>query len=289
MSSEPRQAPRRARHRNLYPWGPLSLLLVLGVTGCGGEEFGGGVSDTGAVGSAVEPQSLDEGSGNGTLGGGTGSDGLDDGGQRPLVFFLGTSLTEGLGLSDPASEAWPARVAVRAQESGRPIQIRNAGLAGETSAGARRRVTWLLGADGGPGRGTEAESALPDVFVLESGANDGLRGLGVEQLEENLDAILSHLRSVAPEATLVLVGMEAPPNLGSGYAEAFRAVFPRTAARWDARLVPFLLDGVAGVPELNQDDRIHPTAEGHDRMAEVAWPVLRSALEGIGRLGEGRR
>jgi len=190
-------------------------------------------------------------------------EGSDD---APLVLFLGTSLTEGLGLEDPGSEAWPARVEALAREEGVELRVRNAGLSGETSAGARRRLAWVL-------------DAPPRVFVLETGANDGLRGLSIEELEANLDAIFRAVREAAPDAHLVLAGMEAPTNLGPAYTEPFREVFPRVAERWDAELIPFLLDGVAGEADLNQPDRIHPTAPGHERMARSAWPAIRRALE----------
>ncbi|TVP44993.1 MAG: arylesterase [Gemmatimonadales bacterium] len=212
-----------------------------------GAAFSGG---TDAERSDVEPRDATEGSG-----------------DAPLVLFLGTSLTEGLGLENPGSEAWPARVGALAREDGVELRVRNAGLSGETSAGARRRLDWVL-------------DAPPHVFVLETGANDGLRGLSVEEMEANLDAIFGKVREVAPGARLVLAGMEAPPNLGAAYTEPFREVFPRVADRWDAELIPFLLEGVAGEPELNQADRIHPTAPGHERMAASAWPAIRRALEG---------
>jgi acyl-CoA thioesterase I len=194
----------------------------------------------------------------------------------PLVLFVGTSLTEGLGLADPLEEAWPARVEDRAREAGLELRFRNAGLSGETSAGALRRLDWVL-------------QEPPAVVILETGANDGLRGLPVSQLEENLDGIFSILRERAPGARLVLAGMEAPPNLGPDYASAFRSVFPRVASRWGAELIPFLLEGVAGVPELNQTDRIHPTADGHDRMAGVAWPILVPLLRETLRTQDGGR
>jgi acyl-CoA thioesterase I len=185
--------------------------------------------------------------------------------EAPLVLFVGTSLTEGLGLADPDAEAWPARVEARAREEGWSLRVRNAGLSGETSAGALRRIDWVL-------------DEPPAVVVLETGANDGLRGLPVAELEANLEAILGRIRERAPGARVVLTGMEAPPNMGAAYASAFRDVFPRVARRWGAELVPFLLDGVAGEPDLNQADRIHPTAEGHDRMADTAWEILEEVL-----------
>lgn len=185
------------------------------------------------------------------------------------VLFVGTSLTEGLGLDRPDLEAWPAQVGALAAAGGYQIRVRNAGLSGETSAGALRRLDWILSGD-------------PfDIFVLETGANDGLRGLPLDDLEDNLNAILARVRQGAPEAQVILAGMEAPPNLGPAYTEQFRAIFPRVAARWDAALIPFLLEGVAGEPSLNQADRIHPTAEGQARMAQVAWPVLESLLAGL--------
>ncbi|TVP53496.1 MAG: arylesterase [Gemmatimonadales bacterium] len=186
----------------------------------------------------------------------------------PLVLFMGTSLTEGYGLPDPDRQAWPARFAEEASRQGLPLEIRNAGVSGETSAGARRRVDWIL-------------DRPPALFVLETGANDGLRGLSPEQLEANLDSIFATVRRRAPEARLALAGMEAPPNLGTSYIEAFRAVFPRVAERWDAVLIPFLLDGVAGDRTLNQADGIHPTPPGHQRMAEVAWTTLEPVVRDL--------
>jgi acyl-CoA thioesterase I len=200
-------------------------------------------------GSDVEPRGPGEGSGP----------------EGASVLVLGTSLTEGLGLEDPGSQAWPAQLALLAEKAGVDLEVRNAGLSGETSAGALRRLDWVLG-------------EVPDVFVLETGANDGLRGLPVAELEANLDAIFRRVREADPGIPLVLAGMEAPTNLGPAYTDAFRDAFERVAARWDAELIPFLLEGVAAVPELNQADRIHPTAEGHQRMAEVAWPAVRRAV-----------
>jgi acyl-CoA thioesterase I len=185
--------------------------------------------------------------------------------RGPVVVFMGTSLTEGWGLSRPDREAWPVRLQALADSAGAPFRVVNAGLSGETSAGARNRIDWVL-------------RTPPDVFVLETGANDGLRGLPPEAMEANLDTIFSRVRARVPEAVLVLAGMEAPSNMGAGYQAEFRAVFPRVAERWEAHLVPFLLEGVAGVPELNQPDRIHPTAEGHRTMARTAWEAVGPAL-----------
>jgi acyl-CoA thioesterase-1 len=152
-----------------------------------------------------------------------------------------------------------------ADSAGLPARMVNAGVSGETSAGGLRRLDWILG------------DPL-DVLVVELGANDGLRGQDPDALRANLVNVVRRTRNRHPRASVVLVGMEAPPNLGDRYTRRFREVFPAVARETGARLVPFLLEGVAGVPELNQEDGIHPTAEGHRRMARTLWPVLESAL-----------
>lgn len=185
---------------------------------------------------------------------------------RPLrVLFIGTSLTAGLGLPDAAQQAWPAEVGRLAAAAGEPIEVVNAGLSGETSAGAVRRVNWLL-----------RDSA--DVIVIETGANDGLRGLPVADLERNLRAIVAQARAKQPRAALVLVPMEAPPNIGGAYAAEFRGVYERVAKELGVPLTPFLLDGVAGVSAMNQADGIHPTERGATRAARNVWPALARVL-----------
>ena len=186
---------------------------------------------------------------------------------RPRVVFLGTSLTAGLGLSSP-DDTYVARVAELADSAGLPIDAVNAGVSGETSAGGLRRLDWVL------------REPL-DLLVVELGANDGLRGQDPEALADNLTAIIERTRARYPGTPVVLAGMQAPPNLGASYTDAFQAVFPRVAARYDAVLVPFLLEGVAGVTELNQADGIHPTPEGHQRMARTLWPHLELALRSL--------
>ena len=181
------------------------------------------------------------------------------------VLFLGTSLTEGLGLDRPSQEAWPARIAVLADSAGIPIAATNAGLGGDTSAGALRRLEWVMRQE-------------PDVLVVETGANDGLRGLPVDQLEANLDEIMRWVQSEYPDVLVLLSQMEAPPSLGADYTAAFSAVYPRVADRWSVELIPFLLEGVAAIPELNQRDGIHPTPEGHWLMARNAWSTLESSF-----------
>lgn len=184
--------------------------------------------------------------------------------ERGVVLFLGTSLTAGYGLD--ADDAYPALIQAMIDSAGLPFRAVNAGVSGETSAGALRRIDWLL-------RQPVA------VLVLESGANDGLRGQDPARMKENLRQIIERTRAAHPDARIVIAGMEAPPNLGEHYTSAFRAVFPDLAREYDAVLIPFLLEGVAGVPELNQADGIHPTPEGQGIVARTVWrhlePVLR--------------
>jgi acyl-CoA thioesterase-1 len=180
------------------------------------------------------------------------------------VVFLGTSLTAGLGLSDPDS-AYPARLAAIADSAGLPIEAVNAGVSGDTSAGGLRRLEWIL------------REPL-DALVVELGANDGLRGQDPDATALNLLQIVRATRERYPRAAVFLAAMEAPPNMGDRYTASFRAIFPRVAGETGATLVPFLLAGVAGVSELNQDDGIHPTPEGHELMARNVWPFLEPAL-----------
>lgn len=187
----------------------------------------------------------------------------------PVVLFLGTSLTAGLGV-DPDS-AYPAHIQEKIDSAGWGFRVVNAGVSGETSAGGLARIDWLL-------RQPVA------VLVLELGANDGLRGQDVDSLRANLEAIIARTREVHPDAAIVLAGMESPPNMGRAYTSAFRAVFPMVARETDATLIPFLLDSVAAIPELNQADGIHPTAQGQRIVAETVWkylaPVLKARAEG---------
>lgn len=181
------------------------------------------------------------------------------------MLFVGTSLTAGLGL-DPA-QAYPALVAERIRAAGLPHRVVNAGVSGETAAAARRRLDWLL-------------KQRVDVLVIETGANDGLRGQDPDATRADIQALLDRARQQAPPPRVVLVGMQAPPNLGREYAARFRAIYPDLARANGLALVPFLLDGVAGVPALNQPDGIHPTAKGQERLADNVWAVLRPLLEG---------
>lgn len=162
-------------------------------------------------------------------------------------MFIGTSLTAGLGLD--LSQAYPAIVGNMLDSAGHPVRIVNAGVSGETSAGALRRLDWVL-------------RTPADVILVETGANDGLRGLDVAALRKNLETIIDRIRASQPRARLILAQMEAPPNLGQQYTREFHELFPEVAREKAVELMPFLLDGVAGNPELNQDDGIHPNARG---------------------------
>lgn len=184
----------------------------------------------------------------------------------PVVVFLGTSLTAGYGLSP--DRAYPAVVARLAEEDDRPIRVVNAGLSGETSAGALRRVDWVL-------------RNPADLYVIETGANDGLRALDANTTRANIAALIRKIRDAQPDAGILLVQMEAPPNFGREYTTRFRSIFPEIAAETGATLVPFLLEGVATVPELNQADGIHPNVVGAERVAANVWAYLRPAVESL--------
>lgn len=187
---------------------------------------------------------------------------------RREVLFIGTSLTAGLGL--PEDSAYPSLVQLKIDSAGLPYRVTNAGVSGETSAGLLERIDWLM-------RGHY------DVVVVETGANDGLRALPVSSLRRNVDAVLTRIDSAQPGAQVVLVQMEAPPNLGATYTRAFHAVFPEAAKRHGALLMPFLLAGVAGDPGLNQPDGMHPNLSGERIVASNVWRVLKPILAGRAR------
>ena len=190
-------------------------------------------------------------------------------GDTVVVVFFGDSLTAGYGLQRPDRDGYPALLERAWRDEGLPVRVVNAGNSGETSAGGLRRASWVVG------------RTPPDVFVLALGANDGLRGTSVEAMRDNLAATLDVVREAAPDARLVVAGMEALPNYGESYTSAYREVFPAVADAADAARIPFLLDGVAGVARLNQADGVHPTAEGQRVIArtvgEVVTPIVREA------------
>jgi len=191
---------------------------------------------------------------------------------RPAVLFLGTSLTAGYGI-DP-QQAYPALIQQKIDAAGLGYRVINAGLSGETSAGALRRADWLF-------------QQPISVLVLETGANDGLRGLPPDSLRANIQAILDRAQRLHPRPRIVLIGMRVPPNYGRAYSHQFESVYPQLAKANGAVLVPFLLEGVGGVRALNQADGVHPTAEGQRKMAETVWRVLEPVLrQGERRQGE---
>lgn len=183
--------------------------------------------------------------------------------ERRVVLFLGTSLTAGLGL-DPDS-AYPQRVQRKIDARSLPYQVVNAGVSGETSAGLLRRLDWVL-------------QRPADVIVVETGANDGLRGLPVASTRQTIGEILERIHRERPNAIVALIQMEAPPNLGRQYTSAFHQMFAELAREHHVVLLPFLLDGVAGYPALNQADGVHPNDEGERIVTENVWRALQPLL-----------
>jgi acyl-CoA thioesterase-1 len=181
---------------------------------------------------------------------------------RPRIVILGDSLTAGLGLAP--EQAYPTLLQRRLDAEGLKYQVVNAGVSGDTSAGGLSRLDWALEGD-------------VRVLVVALGGNDGLRGLPVEELKRNLSDIIE--RAQARRVHVVLAGMEAPPNFGQAYIVSFHEIYPDLAKQFKIPLVPFLLQGVAGIDSLNQRDGIHPTAEGARMVADNIWPVLRPMLK----------
>ncbi len=184
--------------------------------------------------------------------------------QQKTILFFGDSLTAGYGLDD-VSEAFPGVIQHIIDSVKLPYKVVNAGLSGETTAGGLGRIAWVL-------------KQKPDIFVLELGANDGLRGIPVTETSKNLQAIVDSVKSKYPNAKLMLLGMMVPPNMGAAYANDFKTVFPTIANKNKMALVPFLLNGVGGNPNLNQKDGIHPTAQGAKIVAGNVWTVLKGLL-----------
>jgi acyl-CoA thioesterase-1 len=188
-----------------------------------------------------------------------------DSASKKIVLFFGDSLTAGYGLDDPA-DAFPGVISRRVDSLKLPYKVINAGLSGETTAGGNGRINWLL-------------KQKIDIFILELGANDGLRGIPVNETAKNLQAIVDKVKAKYPDAKLVLLGMQVPPNMGADYSGKFKSVFPDLAAKNKMELVPFLLKDVAGIPSLNQGDGIHPTAQGAKIVANNVWAVLKDDLK----------
>lgn len=179
------------------------------------------------------------------------------------ILFFGNSLTAGYGLEP--EESFPSLIQLKIDSLNLPYKVINAGLSGETTAGGKARISWLL-------------KQKIDVFVLELGANDGLRGIPVAETSENLQSIVDQVKAKYPDVKMVMAGMEVPPNMGAKYSADFREIFKKIAEKNNMILIPFLLDKVGGVENLNQSDGIHPTAEGQQILADNVWNVLKDKL-----------
>jgi acyl-CoA thioesterase-1 len=190
-----------------------------------------------------------------------------------VILFLGNSITAGNGLD--LSQAFPALIQQKIAARGWPFRVVNAGQSGDTSAGALSRLDWLL-------------KNRVEVLVLELGGNDGLRGLPVESTRTNLQLIVDRTKQKYPQAKIVIAGMKVPPNMGRDYGDKFEAIFRDLAKRNQAALIPFVLEGVGGVPELNFPDGIHPNARGQELVAANVWKVLEPVLLSIVKPAEGR-
>lgn len=184
--------------------------------------------------------------------------------SKPTILFFGNSLTAGYGIEE--DEAFPALIGDRLDSLGYEYRIINGGLSGETTAGGLSRLDWFL----------EEE---PEIFVLELGGNDGLRGIALEETQKNLKAIINMVQQKYPDTKILLAGMQIPPNMGQEYTQQFREIYPQVAEKSSVTLIPFLLEGVAGDPDLNLKDGIHPTEEGHKIVLENVWPYLKPLIE----------
>ncbi len=246
----------------------LSVILLVPLAACG-DRSGAPAARSGSNAQGGRATALPESS-TGAPAGATGGGSVaaapaPDRTGAPRALFIGTSLTAGLGLDDPATESWPAVVQQLADSAQIPLLVVNAGLSGETSAGALRRVDWLM-------------RERYDLVVIETGANDGLRGLNWDSTAANITGIVAKVRTANPGAKILLAQMEAPTNMGPRYTKAFHDLFPRVALQTGTTLLPFILQDVGGIAALNQGDGIHPTAEGARIAAHNLWPGIRFSL-----------
>ena len=184
--------------------------------------------------------------------------------SKKTILFFGDSLTAGYGLDDP-SEAFPGVIKSHIDSLKLPYNVINAGVSGETSAGGLARIDWIL-------------KQKIDVFILELGANDGLRGTSVKETTKNLQAIIDKVKTKYPKAKILLLGMQVPPSMGATYVNDFKRLFPALSVKNHLDLVPFLLNGVGGEPTLNQPDGIHPNHDGAKIVADNVWKVLKPEL-----------
>ena len=183
--------------------------------------------------------------------------------ESKTILFFGDSITAGYGID--SYDAFPALIQEKLDQSGYNYRAVNAGLSGETSAGGVRRVDWIL-------------QQKVDIFVLELGGNDGLRGIDPADTKRNLQAIMDRVWETYPDVIMVLTGMEAPPNMGEAYTTAFRSIYRELADENEVIFMPFILEGVAGDPDLNLPDGIHPTEEGHEIVARNIWSLIEPHL-----------
>lgn len=181
------------------------------------------------------------------------------------ILFFGDSITAGYGLDD-TNDAFPGIIQTKIDSLGLDYQVVNSGVSGETSAGGRSRIDWILNQD-------------INIFVLELGANDGLRGVAITETKANLQAIIDTVKAKSPDTKIVLAGMQLPPNMGTDYTTQFRAIFADLASKNELAFIPFILKDVGGIAELNQNDGIHPTAEGHKILANTVWEVVSKVIE----------
>lgn len=223
-------------------WTPVIILLSIFFIRCGNAEKSGGNQETATDSTTTNKPAT----------------------NTQTILFFGNSLSAGYGVEPP--EAFPALIQEKIDSLNLSYKVINGGVSGETTAGGRQRIDFVL------------KQQPVDVFVLELGANDGLRGLPVAQTKENLQAIIDKVKERYPDAKLVLAGMQIPPNMGPAYASGFRNIYPELAKKNNMTLIPFLLKGVGGEARLNQQDGIHPTAEGHEVVAENVWQELKSVL-----------
>lgn len=184
--------------------------------------------------------------------------------KSKIILCFGDSITAGYGLDD-SNDAFPAVLQSRIDSLGLDYIVVNSGLSGETTAGGRSRIQWVLNQD-------------IDIFLLELGGNDGLRGVPLSETRANLQAIIDAVRNNNPNTTIILAGMELPPNMGQDYTSEFRSIFADLAKKNEVAFIPFILKNVGGIAELNQNDGIHPTVEGHKIVANTVWEVLETVI-----------
>jgi len=183
--------------------------------------------------------------------------------DEKIILFFGNSLTAGYGID--ADDSFAGLTKKRIDSLGLNFKVINGGLSGETTAGGLSRLDWFL-------------EEKPEIFVLELGGNDGLRGIELSETKKNLIAIIKKVQTKFPETKIILAGMQIPPNMGQEYATEFAEIYPAVAKEMNVTLIPFLLENVGGVPDLNLPDGIHPTEEGHQLVFETLWPFIEQEI-----------